>query len=400
MILVNKEGCIRCGACEGACPTAAIAVSPQDVIFCDMCSGEPKCVANCSTGALKAEEMQIGDTGETQTRIVYNPSACDQCGDCVEVCPPNVLKLEEGKVQQMPLEGFCVMCQKCVDICPVDVIGIEGIKEPKIIDKDITGPIAIIDCTGCGMCVEECPVDAITLSETGEPIEIDEEACIKCGVCSQTCPWNAVYISGKEPTKRSREILSFDLDEDECIGCNVCVEACPGDFIKSKASDLSVELPDICAACGLCVKMCPVDAINLDVELGPASPTTDVGVVWSAENCDFDGGCVDVCPNEAIRVDSDAKTRLMCTRCGACASICPTGALKITEIDKEVNGEMVKRDRIEFSPALCDECGDCIDACPYDMLVLEEGAKVPVKGYCVLCDKCIEFCPNKALQMQ
>jgi len=90
----------------------------------------------------------------------------------------------------------------------------------------------------------------------------------------------------------------------------------------------------------------------------------------------------------------------MCTRCGACASICPTGALKVTEIDKEINGEIVKRDRIEFSPALCDECGDCIEVCPYDMLTLEEGAKVPIKGYCVLCDKCIEFCPNDALSLK
>ncbi|MGB9937548.1 MAG: 4Fe-4S binding protein [Methanobacterium sp.] len=399
MIVVNKEGCIRCGACEGACPTAAISVSPDDVIYCDMCAGEPKCVNVCSQGALKAEEIAIGDEGQTQTRIVFNPSACNECGDCVEVCPPNVLKMEEGKVQQMPLQGFCVMCQKCMDICPVDVIGIEGIREPKVVEKDITGPIAIIDCTGCGMCVEECPVDAITLSESGEPIEIDEDACIKCGVCAQTCPWNAVYISGKEPTKRTKDIIAFDLDENACIGCNVCVEACPGDFIKSKAADLSVDLPDICAACGLCAKMCPVDAINLNVELGPASPTTDIGIVRDTELCIMDGGCVTVCPNEAIKVEP-GESYLMCTRCGACASACSTGALKVTQIDKEVNGEMVKRDRIEFSPALCNECGDCIDVCPYDMLTLEEGAKMPIKGYCVLCDKCIDFCPNKALEMK
>ena len=33
------------------------------------------------------------------------------------------------------------MCQRCVDICPVEVIGIEGVKEPKTIDIDISGPI-------------------------------------------------------------------------------------------------------------------------------------------------------------------------------------------------------------------------------------------------------------------
>jgi len=277
MIVVNKEGCIRCRACQGVCPTEAIAVTPEDVIYCDMCAGEPepKCVVTCPTGALKTGEMILDESGNVQTHIVFSPSACDQCGECVDVCPPNILKLEEGKVQKIPLHGFCVMCQKCVDICPVDVIGIEGIKEPKIIEKDITGPRAIIDCVGCGMCVPECPVGAITLPELGESIEIDEDACIKCGTCAQTCPWNAVYISGKEPVKRTKEIVAFDLDKEACIGCNLCVEACPGDFIKAKPARLSVELPNICTACGLCEKVCPVDAINLEVELGPAKPFSE-----------------------------------------------------------------------------------------------------------------------------
>jgi ferredoxin len=90
----------------------------------------------------------------------------------------------------------------------------------------------------------------------------------------------------------------------------------------------------------------------------------------------------------------------MCTRCGACASTCPTGALRVTQIDKEVNGEIVKRDRIEFSPSICDECGECVEVCPYNMLELTGDKKMPVKGYCVLCEKCVEHCPNTALSIK
>jgi len=172
MIIVNKEDCIRCGACQGICPTAAIAVSPEDVIYCDICEGEPKCVEICPTGSLKVEELVLDESGESQTRIMYNPATCDQCGDCVEICPPQILKLEEGKVKKVPLQGFCVMCQRCVDICPIEVIGIEGVKEPKKIELEIEGPIYIADCVGCGMCVDECPTGAITLPEVGETIEI------------------------------------------------------------------------------------------------------------------------------------------------------------------------------------------------------------------------------------
>ncbi|BAW31847.1 MAG TPA: 4Fe-4S binding protein [Methanothermobacter sp.] len=413
MIIVNKEDCIRCGACEGTCPSEAIEVTSEDVIYCDLCDGEPKCVEVCPNGALSVGDITIEDDGEvTQSRIVYNPEKCQQCGDCVEICPPQILKLEEGKVQKVPLKGFCVMCQKCVDICPVGVIGIEGVKEPEKVELEITEPIFIIDCVGCGTCVDECPVEAITLDEIGGTIEIDEDLCIKCGVCSQTCPWNAVYISGRKPEKRTKEIKKFELDEETCIGCNTCVEACPGNFIEAKASSLSVELPEICAACGLCEELCPVDAITLDVEWGPAKPTTEEGVVWDEEKCRLDGACAKKCPNEAIRVVTENGFQIpgkikvdeepsynMCTRCGACTVVCPNGALILDEIEKEIDGETVKRNRIVYNPTKCQQCGTCIEACPYDMLKLTE-EKVPLKGFCILCDQCIDVCPNKALSLK
>ncbi|MBU4536111.1 MAG: 4Fe-4S binding protein [Euryarchaeota archaeon] len=412
MIVVNKEDCIRCGACEGICPTTAIQVTPENVIYCDICGGAPKCVDICPQDALKLEDMVLDESGTTLGRIVFSPEKCNECGDCVDVCPPQTLKLEEGKVKKIPLQGFCVMCQKCVDICPVDVIGVDGVKEPAKLDVVIEGPIFITGCVGCNMCVPECPVDAITLEEIGGSIEIDADKCIKCGVCSQTCPWNAVYISGKKPEKRSKEMKKFELDEETCIGCNICVEACPGDFIVPKESNLTVELPAICTACGLCENICPVDAIDLEVELGPAKPASEDGLVYDADKCDFIGECAQICPNDAIRVVTKTGMKLpdqvkvdedpsfnMCTRCGACTVSCPEGALSLVDMDKVIDGKVSKRKRVQYNPSLCNECGDCIDVCPYDMLKLTE-EKVPLKGFCILCDQCISACPKNALYLK
>jgi len=333
MIVVNKEGCIRCGACQGTCPTDAIAVSPEDVIYCDLCSGEPKCVEICPQGALKTGEVAVGPEGKMETRIVFNPSLCDECGDCVEVCPPQIMKLDKDKMSKVPLEGYCVMCEQCVNICPVDVIGIEGVKEPAVKEEVITEPIYIGDCVGCGLCVDECPVDAITLDEPGGVIEIDEDTCTYCGVCAQTCPWDAVVISAQKPTKRSKEVKTFALDEDTCIGCNICVETCPGDFIVEKPSNLTVELPEICTYCGLCAQMCPVEAIDWDIELGPAKPSSEEGLVYDEDKCKMVGECIKVCPTDAIR-EADGSL-YMCTRCGACATACPEGALKLVDMEKK-----------------------------------------------------------------
>ena len=69
MIVFNEDGCIKCGACEGTCPTSAIAVKPDSIIHCDTCGEEPKCADVCPNGALKAEAFEIAE-GVSQSIIV------------------------------------------------------------------------------------------------------------------------------------------------------------------------------------------------------------------------------------------------------------------------------------------------------------------------------------------
>ena len=412
MITVNQDTCIRCGACEGVCPTDAIEVK-DTVVYCDVCDQEPKCVAACPNGALTVGDIIVSEDGDPQVRINFNPSKCDQCGDCVDVCPKSTMKLGNAE-GQLPLGGYCVMCQQCVEICPVDAIGIPGIKEPATRELNIEGAVYIKDCVGCGTCVSECPVNAITLPGYGEPITIDEDTCIKCGICSQTCPWDAVFISENIPTKRGKTINSFLVNNEDCIGCNTCVEACPGDFIKAKGADLSISLPEVCAACGLCEKLCPVDAIELDVTWGPATQAAAEGLVNDPEKCIFDGSCALKCPTEAIRVvtkrgmelpskkkDMGEPSFTMCARCGACAAVCEQNALKLTEVDKVLSDGMTEvRNRITFNPSLCNQCGDCIEACPYDMLHETEKPNLPIAGFCTLCEQCIGRCKEEALSLK
>ena len=407
MIVFEEDSCIKCGACEGVCPSAAIEVGDH-IVYCDTCNEEPKCAAACPNGALQVDDIAIDEEGNTQVRLVFNKSKCDECEDCVAACPKGILKATDD--EKLPIKGFCVMCQQCVNICPVDAIGVPGVKVPTLRVVEPEGKIYVDSCKGCGVCVDECPAGAITLPSCGEDVVVDEAACISCGICAQTCPWDAIFVSGDaNPAKRAKEIKEFDLDSEACIGCNSCIEVCPGDFIKAK-SDLTVDLPDVCAACGLCKNVCPVDAITLDVERGDAKASATEGIVFNEETCLFDGGCALKCPTEAIRVvtakgmeipsrtkDAGEQSFAMCVRCGACTAVCDNEALKLDVIDKEIDGEIVARNRIIYNPSKCNSCGDCIDACPYDMLHEAYKVNLPIAGFCTLCEKCIEKCKSDAL---
>ncbi len=51
----------------------------------------------------------------------------------------------------------CTGCGECVDVCPADVLElVDGKSEPTNQDE----------CLGCESCVETCPEEAITLTET------------------------------------------------------------------------------------------------------------------------------------------------------------------------------------------------------------------------------------------
>ncbi|MCK9152596.1 4Fe-4S binding protein, partial [Methanobacterium alcaliphilum] len=139
---------------------------------------------------------------------------------------------------------------------------------------------------------------------------------------------------------------------------------------------------------------------------------SEEGLVYDESQCDFVGACAQICPNDAIRVVTKTGMKLpeqekvdedpsfaMCTRCGACTMACPKNALSLVEMDKVVDGQVVKRKRVQYNPALCDECGDCVDVCPYSMLKLTDD-KVPLKGFCILCDQCIPACPKNALGLK
>lgn len=56
--------------------------------------------------------------------IIIDNDKCDNCGDCVDVCPMEVLILEDEKLTVNEPDE-CSYCESCVDICPNECITIE-----------------------------------------------------------------------------------------------------------------------------------------------------------------------------------------------------------------------------------------------------------------------------------
>lgn len=61
---------------------------------------------------------------EGRKMIVVDEEKCDGCGSCVEVCPNEVLEVQDG-ISVVVNPDDCVECESCVAECPNEAITLE-----------------------------------------------------------------------------------------------------------------------------------------------------------------------------------------------------------------------------------------------------------------------------------
>jgi len=79
--MLNSGNCTNCTTC-GSCQQTPNVDTPN--LFCMHCQpSEAPCLKTCSEGAIEV----LGGA------ITINGEKCNKCGDCVEVCPINAIKI-------------------------------------------------------------------------------------------------------------------------------------------------------------------------------------------------------------------------------------------------------------------------------------------------------------------
>ncbi len=69
-VLVSPDLCTACGFCESACPIGAVEIFEDTVHVCDLCGGEPRCVAACTEGAITFEPERTGQLSLAETKKI------------------------------------------------------------------------------------------------------------------------------------------------------------------------------------------------------------------------------------------------------------------------------------------------------------------------------------------
>jgi MauM/NapG family ferredoxin protein len=162
-------------------------------------------------GAAALGGLSLGRAAAHNTGLLRPPggdderrflAACIRCGQCVEACPIDVLRLagaDGGLALGTPYfvarENPCDLCQgrdamQCIEACPT------GALRPLARRRDVRIGVARIDreiClpwvgVACKACWHACPFpnEAIVFDQRGRAVVV-EEACVGCGLCEHVC---------------------------------------------------------------------------------------------------------------------------------------------------------------------------------------------------------------------
>jgi anaerobic carbon-monoxide dehydrogenase iron sulfur subunit len=123
------------------------------------CKGVRACEKTCAKMLGKTDNPEHSAIRFEQLEGKPKLTVCNQCGECVLVCPTGALKRNKSGTVLLK-KDLCVACYMCVGFCPENAMfKVANVLEP-------------IKCISCGNCIKTCPKGALSFIEkdhTGLP---------------------------------------------------------------------------------------------------------------------------------------------------------------------------------------------------------------------------------------
>ena len=257
-IVVDKQKCVGCRACEKSCKAMCIDIDHKEVDT-SRCIDCFNCLSKCRFGALTLR-YRYGHKASAATTTSESIDSSRRQFIAVGAAVGTAMAVQ---AQEQKLDGgFAVIAkkqvpQRRVPLKPFGAISVKNFESR---------------CTGCQLCVSKCPEHVLRPSTQlnsflqPEMSYADGYCRTACTRCSQVCPAGAIQpITPEEKTSIS--IGRAIVIAQNCISatgedhCGSCARHCPAAAISMVENEEGHLRPTVnesrCIGCGACEYYCP-----------------------------------------------------------------------------------------------------------------------------------------------
>ncbi len=256
--------CKSCGLCATDCRMNALdpvsGLAPRDCTLCMDCAADwSKGIARFRFKLGSQNQPRPVDlsrrgvlAGIAAGAVIPGAALAARAGRPASV-PPQLLRPPGADGDEKAFLNLCIRCGECMKVCPTNVLqpaifesGVEGLFSPRLVPRLLfEQSYCEYSCTLCG---QVCPTGALPrLTEEQKhrrPIGkayFDHSRCLPwaentpCIRCEEMCPTpdKAIKILNtftvKGPNGEDLEIQQPYIDRDLCVGCGICESNCPID---------------------------------------------------------------------------------------------------------------------------------------------------------------------------
>ncbi len=257
----DVEKCNECNQCRRYCHGACDPHAELRITECHVCMN---CIENCPEEAIhfglpKETSSVHAPLDVNRRRLIETVVASAVLFPMMRSSVSSGTSVEEkvirppGSIAEDDFLRRCIKCGECMRVCPTNVLqpalfeaGLEGLWTPILINR-------IGYCEfNCVLCGQVCPTGAITplsverkvgKGSYDRPVSIgtafyDRGRCLpwamnkECIVCEEMCPTSpkAIWFQTVEVRLRdggTKRLKQPHVDPELCIGCGICENKCP-----------------------------------------------------------------------------------------------------------------------------------------------------------------------------
>ena len=300
------------------------------------------------------------------SKCVHTSNKFAICDKCVEVCPVETIKIEEGVISFVPSE--CVGCGGCDAVCPTAAYDLDDFKPINYVFNFLENDQEVISCKNELPCIAALSVEELLSMTLLSPqkLKADIGACKECPIAKTNLPLIEERIEEVnfllEAMEQEQSIALVELNIDPEI---IEKDALSRRKLLSKeglkkAVSIKQQFENEVQASDTTLKVNQVTSADIARMKQKSIPDRRSLLLMAMKRAKIPAIFHTIDISDISFISQKELDESTCTNCQMCYRICPTGALS-----SDARGSI-----INFNPLSCVQCHSCHDVCEPDSLTL------------------------------